>query len=247
MKTGCPTEARIPPLKQLWREAFGDGDEFIESFFETGFSPDRCMCVTFGEDLAAMAYWLDGEYRGRKIAYVYAVATAEAYRGRGLCRQLLEEIRKVLKTEGYAAAMLCPAGEDLEKMYEKMGYRTCCRGGEISAAAGNPVPIQRIGAEEYGMLRRRYLPEQGLIQEGASLAFLARWAEFYAGEDFLLAVSVGENVLEGIELLGRREAAPGITASLGCHHGIFHLGANAMALALEEDAPIPGYLGFAFN
>lgn len=247
MRIEFPNEEILPGLKGLWQEAFGDGETFIDLFFKTAYAPDRCRCVLEGEQVAAAAYWMDAEYRGRRFAYLYAVATASDFRGRGLCRRLMEDIREILALRGYDAVLLSPAGEDLKKMYEKMGYRPFSRKQEISAAAGTEVPLREIGPEEYACLRRQYLPENGVIQEGACLEFLAGYSRFYAGEDFLTAVSNDEKILRAQELLGRREAAPGIVAALGCACGIFRLRAEGMVLLLEQDAPVPGWMGLVFD
>jgi hypothetical protein len=33
MKIDCPTAAEISALRALWKEAFGDSDEFLNDFF----------------------------------------------------------------------------------------------------------------------------------------------------------------------------------------------------------------------
>ena len=54
-----------------------------------------------------------------------------------------------------------------------------------------------------------------------------------------------------MELLGNREAAPGILKTLGCIRGKFRTPGEempfAMFLPLKEDAPVPSYLGHAFD
>ena len=44
---------RIPALRRLWQESFGDDDEFLDKFFGCGFSPDRCRFIDDGENVAA--------------------------------------------------------------------------------------------------------------------------------------------------------------------------------------------------
>lgn len=234
-------------LKGLWREAFGDEDAFIEDFLETAFSPQRCRCAYESGSLGAMLYWLDGTFQGRKIAYVYAVATAQSRRGRGLCRALMEDTHALLKEQGYAAAMLYPATQALEELYRKLGYVRWGRGDGFSCAAGGSTPIWAVSPREYGRLRRELLPEDGLLQEGASLEFLARFARLYAGPGFLLAAGIEGQTLQAPEFLGSRNIAPAIVASLGCKTGTFRQGVQAMILPLEENVPLPGYLGLVFD
>lgn len=238
-------------LKKLWRLVFGDEEAFIDTFFERAYDPRRCRFLTEEGRVIAMAFWLDCAYRGQKMAYLYAVATHPEFRGRGLCTRLMGDIHKSLKEEGYWAAILRPAEAGLGKMYTGMGYESCCTVSEFSCKAGDKLEISRISAEEYGKRRRRFLPPEGVIQEGENLRFLSGLAEFYEGPGFLLAASREGERLNGIELLGDKTAAPGIVAALGCKSGRFRTsggeGSFAMIRKLREDACVPGYLGLVFD
>ena len=238
-------------LKNLWHLAFGDGEEFINLFFQTGYSPERCLYLTEEEQVTAALYWLDCQYKGQKQAYIYAVATHPDHRGKGLCRKLMEQAHEVLKTQGYTAALLRPADEGLRRMYEKMGYRTATFVSEFDCTPGTPVSLRKIGAREYEGLRRHYLPEGGAAQEGVSIDYLAAYADLYAGDDYLLAGSFYEGSFFGMELLGNRDAAPGILGALGYECGHFRCPGEdipfGMSLPLQDDAEIPGYLGLVFD
>ncbi len=238
-------------LKNLWHLAFGDGEEFINLFFRTAYSPDRCLYLTEGSQITAALYWLDCEYQDQKQAYIYAVATHPDHRGKGLCRTLMEQAHAVLKGQGYHAALLRPADEGLRRMYRKMGYRTATLVSEFDCAADEAVPLRKIGPEEYARLRREYLPENGVVQEGINLNYLASYSQLYAGEDFLLACAPYDGKFNGIELLGNRAAAPGILGALGYESGSFRCPGReipfGMFLPLTEDAAEPGYLGLVFD
>ena len=147
-------------LSALWQTAFGDNPEFIRLFFRTAYAPERCQYLTVEGQLAAALYWLDAWCGGKKLAYIYAVATHPDFRGRGLCLELMGRTHSLLAAQGYAGALLCPAGEGLRRMYTGMGYQDCGGISEFSSAAGEPVPLRRIGPEEYARLRRELLPEK---------------------------------------------------------------------------------------
>lgn len=238
-------------LKELWFLAFGDSMEFIQMFFDTAYAPDHCRFLTEGDQITAALYWLDCEYRGQKQAYIYAVATHPGHRGKGLCRTLMEQTHEILKAQGYTAALLRPADGGLRRMYRKMGYRTATLVSEFDCTAGASVSLRKIGSEEYISLRRKYLPADGVIQEGTGIDYLARYCDFYAGLDFLLAGVKEDNVFHGAELLGNREAAPGILGALGCDSGSFRCPGReipfGMFLPLAENAEEPGYLGLVFD
>lgn len=252
MVTEHPGKERIAGLRQLWKLAFGDTDDFLDSFFGKGFSPDRCLCAVDGERVAAALYWFDCSCFDRKYAYLYAVATHPDYRNRGLCRSLMADTHAHLEARGYAGAVLVPQEENLRKLYGSMGYQNAGTVSEItSTPAETAVSLRQIDGEEYACLRRQYLPSGGVIQEGESIAFLAEYAAFYAGADFLLAANREDGFLWGMELLGNREAAPGILKALGCVRGRFRSPGEelpfAMFLPLKADAPAPEYFGHAFD
>ena len=247
-----PAREQIPQLLALWKAAFGEYNGFWELFLETAFSPRRCRCVMEEGQIQAAACWLDCQWEGRKMAYLYAVVTHPDFRGRGLARRLLADIHDHLRREGYAAALLVPAEEGLREMYRRLGYRDWTTVAEFSCgAAAEPVSLRAIGPGEYAALRRKYLPEGGVVQEGENLAFLAGQAQFYAGEDVLLAAYTQEGVLHGMELLGDPAAAPAVVAALGCETGCFRGPGGekqfAMLHGLTADVAAPGYFGFAFD
>ena len=240
-----PKMKQIVGLRQLWKEAFGDTDEFLDCFFATGFAPERCLCATAEREVAAMAYWFGcGEY-----AYIYAVATAKKFRNQGICRALMEKIHDILTKKGYAGCVLVPGDAGLRRFYAGMGYEDFGGMQELTCTAGTPLPVTKISAEEFAALRRQYLPQGGVIQEGENLNFLSCWAEFYRGEDFLLTAVREDDMLRGLELLGNAAAGPGIVAALGAKSGTFRApgdGPFAMHLPLNEKKA-PAYFGFAFD
>lgn len=251
MKIRNATSGDIPALRSLWQEAFGDTDPFLDSFFSAAFAPERSRCVFAGDCLAAVLYWFDCSVGGEKIAYIYAVATAAAHRGKGLCRALMDSTHTHLRALGYAGAVLVPGEASLFEMYEKMGYQVCSHMGAFSCAAGAPLPLREVSADEYAMLRRQLLSDGGVVQENENLAFLRTFARFFAGEDLLLAADLSADALGGIELLGNVQAGPGIVSALGKVSGSFRCPGNdrpfAMFLPLQENATNPTYFGLAFD
>lgn len=245
-----PTEGRIPELKALWVEAFGE-EAFWDGFFRQVFSPDHCRCVTEGTALAAALFWLDCGWEGRRIAYLYAVATGWDFRGRGLCRGLLSDTHALLEAQGYAGAMLVPGSDALRRMYEKMGYRTCTTLREFTCPAGDPIPVRRVDRDAYAALRRRLLPPSGVVQEGKNLDLLESMAELFAGEDFVAAAFREGDVLHVLELLGDGAAAPSFVGAMGCSRGRFRMPGGEKAFAMfrpfRETRGNPQYFGLAFD
>ena len=252
MTIDAPTAKHREALRALWQEAFGDTDAFLDSFEKSAFSPDRCRCITEGNKVLAALYWFDCELKGKRIAYLYAIATAKSHRGCGLCRALMENTHAHLSARGYVGTLLVPSEPSLFAFYEKLGYRPHGFIGELACrTSSETIELRKIDTEEYAALRRKLLPENGVLQENENLAFLATMADLYAGDDFLLAARREETSLHGLELLGNTEKAPAILATLGCTVGNFRIQNGetpfAMYHPLAPKAPIPTYLGLAFD
>ena len=248
----APCYDDIPALRSLWKEAFGDGDAFLDGFFSTAFSPDRSACAKESGNLLGMLYWFDCEYDGGRVAYIYAVATAKAYRGRGICSALLKETHIQLEKKGYTGAVLVPYSEELFAFYEKFGYKRATFVNEFSVSAlPTNLYIEKIGKEKYAELRRKFMPIGSVVQEKENIDFLSIEAELYAGDTFLLAARREGKKLRGIELLGDTDKASEITYALGATEGNFRTPGEkkpfAMYLLFDKTKKTPSYFGFAFD
>ena len=228
-------------LRELFTEAFGDA-AFTDLFFSRGFGPERCYAAYDGELLAAL-HWFDCTLMGEKAAYVYGIAAFKAQRGRGVGSALIRAALDELKELGYRHILLVPAGESLFGYYERFGFRAASTIRETRIGAGEPVSIQKLTVSEYAAARRELLPANGLLQEGACLDVLSGYADLYAADGAVAAVSGGMIW----ELLGDEDAAPGLIAALGLEFATVRMPGKgrpfAMALGAGEDI----YLGLALD
>ena len=250
MKPEHPDFADIPGLRRLWKEAFSDGDAFLDSFFSTAFSPERCLRIAQCGQILCAAYWIPAQLEEGKAAYIYALATAKAHRGKGLAHKLCHKIHEELTKQGYLAAILVPGEPSLGKFYEEMGYRFFGGMEQCSAVAQMPAAVlRRVTGAEYATLRQQYLPAGAVRQNGEGVDFLAAYAELYAGEDFLLAAWREEDTLHGLELLGNRARFPHIMQALGVKEGSARYpGAENFAMWLPlANCKEPTYFGLAFD
>ena len=246
-----PTREMIRDLRKLWKEAFGDTDEYLDVFFGTAFAPHRCRCIIADDRVAAALYVLDCSLEGEKIAYIYAVATAEEYRGRGLCRVLMSDTEAYLKEKDYAGMILVPGSLELSRMYEKMGYFVCSTIGEFTCEADSDgCELREISAEEYGRLRRELLPRGAVLQEGECLSLLGKTAKLYCGDGALLAAHGEGDTLTVLELLGDKTKAGKILSSLGYKKGFFRTPGEDRDFAMYKNlgsCAAPTYFGLAFD
>lgn len=231
--------------KALWAAAFGD-DGWIDSFFRTAYRPENTLAIFREGQLAAGLAWMQTSCQGRKLAYLYAVATAPEYRHQGLCRELMAKTQEVLTSRGYDGSVLVPADDGLRRMYAAMGYRNFGGVENLTLPAGASVPLWEVTPEEYAALRRNYLPQGGIVQEGGAIEYLAESAKLYAGNGFLLTATQDEPM----ELLGDASQAAGIVGALGKDRGTFRLPGTfpfAMFRPICDDSWTPAYFGLAFE
>ena len=233
-------------LRTLWIECFGNAEGWIDSFLATAFDPNHVCTLNRQGRLAAALCWMDVSCQGRKLAYLYAIATAPDFRRQGLCRELMGLTHEKLSEQGYAGTILVPADAGLRRMYGEIDYVNFGGIREITAQAGSPCSMRRLSPEEYAAARRGYLPPGGVVQEHGAIEYLAAGAKLYGGADVLVAMS-GDS---GLELLGNTDAAPGILTALGLEGGTFRTPGDrpfAMYHSLTGERWTPGYFGLAFE
>ena len=242
----------VPHLKRLWKEAFGDTDEFIDGFFSLGFSPDRSLALYCEDEIASVIYWFDCEFKNKKVAYVYGVATRKCERGKGYSTLLMKRAHEMLYEDGYVGVILVPADEGLFRFYERIGYLNCCLIDEkLHTASADTQSITKISAKEYLTLRNTFLPHNSIIFANNCLQFIDFSADFYKGDDFIFAKSSDTDRLEIIEFFGERKKAPGIVNALKYENATVRSFGTSRPLAMYfsffEDDCLPAYLGFAFD
>ena len=236
-----PQPADEGALRILFTEAFGD-EAFTELFFSRGFSAERCLAA-FGGELLAALHWFDCTLEGQKAAYVYGIAAFKAHRGLGIGSKLIDGALSHLKQLGYGPVFLVPAEPALFGYYERFGFRQVSTISEHTVTAGAPIPVRRLNAAEYAALRRAYLPAHSLLQEGSCLSLLGGYADFYATDRAVAALS-GDMVWE---LLGDPSDAPGLIATLGLPQATVRTPGSGRPFAMGVNADAPVYLGLALD
>ena len=245
-----PQKQHIPALRRLWQQAFGDTDEFLDLFFESGFSYDRCRCVFREGEPVAAHYLFDCRWNGKKVAYMYALAVEKNSRGQGLSRLLIRETHAQLRLAGYDGVILEPADSGLADYYSRLGYRACCCREEIRVTAGDyPAQCKKLGQLGYEQARRELLPPNGVEQDGAMTAFVHRLAEFYGGDGFVAAADCSQGRI--LEFLGDRDMLPGLLRTLKLEKATVRIpggtGHTAMYYSLTGEEALPAYFGLPLD
>ncbi|GHU80634.1 hypothetical protein FACS1894191_6340 [Clostridia bacterium] len=163
----------MPRLAQLWKECFGDTEEFTGLIFARLIKPEQAFVSTEDGAIPAMMFYQPFKLKTHegacKGAYIYGVATDPAYRGRGYSTGLLEYANGRLSREGYALSVLVPADGGLFDFYAKRGYgvfsqlrHVAVNAGDI--AAGAELSASPVRLEDMRSLREaHFTPSSGFV------------------------------------------------------------------------------------
>lgn len=109
--------------KRLWKEAFGDPDDFIDRFLIRYYSRRRVLSVCDGERMLSMLHLIPFRSEAGRTLYLYGVATAADHRGRRLASGLMDEALERARREDCDLLMLIPAEAGLRDFYGRFGFR----------------------------------------------------------------------------------------------------------------------------
>jgi GNAT superfamily N-acetyltransferase len=117
------TKSMIPALKALWVEAFEDPEAYADFFFKHRFRDISTFVYIIDNIPISMAFVFDEElyHNGTYVnaGYIYGVATAKAFQGKGYSTKVLKHIQSI-----YPTTFLIPATERLFNFYSRNGYKT---------------------------------------------------------------------------------------------------------------------------
>lgn len=108
--------------RELWMEVFGDSREDVDRFFIDVHSPENLLTHSEPERVVSMLNIVEINTDYGATAYLYAIATAAEWRGRGFAEQLIRQAIAISKQRGYKAVMLIPSEESLVGYYQRFGF-----------------------------------------------------------------------------------------------------------------------------
>lgn len=183
----APRWEEAPALEAIWREAFPEDTEGeIGDFFALGFAPERSLALYREDRPLSVLYWFDGVWGGGRFAYLYAVATSRAERGRGYSSRLIEAACEKLTKSGYDGVLLVPAEPGLFRFYGKLGFSPCCPGQRMAVSdTGGLTPLT---PREYEAFRKPFLRPGDGVLVGPALDYFGADGEFYEGPEGILAL-----------------------------------------------------------
>ncbi|MCD8239126.1 MAG: GNAT family N-acetyltransferase [Clostridiales bacterium] len=116
-----PSEAKA--LLRLFNICFPGEEDFAEYFFKYWYSFENTLVDEENGVIRGLAmmypYYIEGV---GEVTYLYSVGTSPEFRGRGVCKGILEYSHKIDLEKGRKASILIPGGKDLFDFYKKLGY-----------------------------------------------------------------------------------------------------------------------------
>lgn len=119
-------DERTRGVRDLWCRVFGDEREWVNGFLARFYDPQLCFTRAYDGCIVAMAHLVPLVTELGRTAYLYAVAVDEAFRGRGLARQVIDEALNAARRGWggeFDAVCVIPAEESLRGLYARFGFR----------------------------------------------------------------------------------------------------------------------------
>lgn len=245
-------------LRRLWKRVFQDADEYIDGWFRCWYDPELTLCVR-GAEIISMGFLLDaGSFLGKPCAMIYAVATDEAHRGKGLATEIVRGLRETARTRGFGCTVLKPAEPTLFDFYrEHAGFLPSFTASEgVFADGGSSLDAREIPVAEYRALREAQLAGTAHLDlsERALGWFAASGGSLWKiGTDACAAAETEDGQLVLKELLcdpaQRREAALSVTRASGADSCLARWpDRNGAPFAMSDTPGQAGaWLGLAFD
>ena len=123
----------IPTLKNLWQICFGDRMRYIDVFFDNMFIADNTIVAEIDNRVAGVVYVLKRSSNGKTFLYGYAIGVFPEYRGKNLCKIMLDHIKEYANTNKILFG-LHPANEKLAEFYQRIGLQEMYSLKEIDAS-----------------------------------------------------------------------------------------------------------------
>ena len=236
LRTAEPSD--VPCLRRIWRACFGDEDAYIDFFLQNRFVPANSPVLTVDGQVVSQLFLLPASMRtGDSLYpadYLFAAATAPAYRKHGFMAQLLRYAASLSAQRGSAAIVLRPGSAALYRYYAAQGYRTafaervwsCTR--DALQRAAQPAAPQDAAA----VLTAFYSRTNGLVWDADALRYaLAEHRTFRgtyaaAGQAFAAVSEQQAVILSSPETVGQ-----------GCRALLDLSDAPALTVTLPPDAP----------
>lgn len=145
------SEKDMSELLSLWKNSFGDEEEFINGFIKDYLIPGyNVPVVDCDGGIASSLYMLEfplfsQTHPAGRAAYLFAAATDEKYRNRGYMGELINYSLELYKNRGCSAVFLIPGGESLFDYYKRFGFMPVYRSAKPEFSGADFIPHDTNG------------------------------------------------------------------------------------------------------
>lgn len=219
-------KSREEELIDIWKQSFGDSEEYIRMFFAWNIS--KTMVIIYETDgrAVSVAYLLPITYReiGKRefpCWYLYAAATLPAYRGHGYFGEIMKTVHEKIKEP----VILVPGEPSLIDYYKKHGlhmwqeevFQEIMYDTQNMTSVLDDVSfdIKDISAQEYALKRNQLLSESGyIIWDDHFMEYICHENKFCGGDqkeicvngkEYIVMYRKEEDVLRILEVLPQED------------------------------------------
>ena len=225
---GTAKGSDISRLKEIWKECFGDSDSYITLFFDTVFKDSQPLAFYADGTPVAVLYRLKCKavVNGRIFygRYIYAAATLENYRKRGIMGQLLSFAQKEAESRGEFLSLV-PGSSELYGYYSKFSFAECMNRHAVTLNYDgiSKGSFKSLTDNEAFDTRECLLKDNSFIWGKNELSYALQCIRFFGGEavsdgkSFAVILKDGEKLVIN-ELLGSspEESAQLLLGQYGC-------------------------------
>ena len=172
-------------LKELWLNVFQDKKTAVDLFFERIFTTEIAfVAVDKDNKPVSMLYLLPALVNGHKACYLYAAATEESYRGKGIMGNLIDY---ALKNTDAELCVTLPATESLYDFYGKFGFEKLKSNiahlnREEVALLAKPYPVSDLFVSGYAGIRNRILESDFLFWNNNHIDYAFEYNKIYGAK-----------------------------------------------------------------
>lgn len=193
-------EEHLRSVRSLWKECFGDSDEFLDIYFGRVYSPQVDYSVERDARVVSALQCIPynmlcggSEYR---TAYLSGVCTAREYRRCGLAGRLVEQATRDMRSRGCVFGFLIPSGRNVLPFYRACGYYLAMRRKAFllpprpELGADVPYRAERVTAfsgELYELFAKRQSARSGYALLHDKEQFSTVVADWLKGGNLILA------------------------------------------------------------
>ncbi len=163
IRTAC--RADLPEIRALWKECFGDSDDYLDRYFRHPQSLEHLFVYEQHgvSGMMTLIPCLAGREGGSQpVLYLFALAVRPDRQGNGIGGGLMRFAEQYARREGYGGIGLVMQHAGLTHYYREKGYTPASQLGRLKLQdlSGDGDRVASLSVQAYLSIRRRFLAER---------------------------------------------------------------------------------------